>query len=275
MEADLRMFLEPTVALLMSVEIVEDDVQLAIGEAGDDMVHEAEELDAAPPLGMRRNDPARGNFERTKQRRGAVPLVVMALAGQGASVRQLQIALCPLQRLDRGLLVDTQDNRLGRRINVKADHVGRLRGELRVVALAPGLPRSQIDVVLAQETPNILNVDVFERLRQQRASPPGIACGRRLIQKRQNPLASRRTVNRRLGSTRAIVQSGKPVIGKAVSPFAHDARLNTYFLRDRARAAPMSCQQHYPRPLHIALRRARHPAARCEAGADSAAGSSW
>ena len=75
MEADLRMFLEPTVALLVSVEIVDDDVQLAIGEAGDDMVHEAEELDAAPPLGMRRNDPARGNFERCKQGRGAVPLV--------------------------------------------------------------------------------------------------------------------------------------------------------------------------------------------------------
>jgi hypothetical protein len=46
------------------VEIVEDDVKLAIGEGGNEAVHEAEELYTATPLGMRRNDPARGDFER-------------------------------------------------------------------------------------------------------------------------------------------------------------------------------------------------------------------
>jgi hypothetical protein len=34
-----------------------------------------------------------------------------------------------------------------------------------------------------------------------------------------------------------------------VPPFAHDARLNADFLRDRTRAEPVSCQQHYPLPL--------------------------
>ena len=36
---------------------------------------------------MRGNDPAGGDFERCEQGRGAVPFVIMALAGQGASVR--------------------------------------------------------------------------------------------------------------------------------------------------------------------------------------------
>jgi hypothetical protein len=38
---------------------------------------------------------------RCEQCRGAMPLVVVALPGQGASVWQLQIALRPLQGLDR------------------------------------------------------------------------------------------------------------------------------------------------------------------------------
>jgi hypothetical protein len=52
---------------------------------------------------MRRHDAAGGEFERCEQGRGAVPLVVVALAVQGASVRQLQMTLRSLQGLDRRL----------------------------------------------------------------------------------------------------------------------------------------------------------------------------
>ena len=108
-------------------------------------------LDTPPPLGMLGNNSTCGDFERCKQGRGAVPLVIVALASQGASVRELQVALRPLQRLDRRLLIDTENNRLGRRVDIETDHVGRFRRELRVIALAPGLAGSQIDVVLAQK----------------------------------------------------------------------------------------------------------------------------
>src|SRR6516225_11861396 len=151
MEVDVWMFLEPAIALLMGVEIVEDDVQLAIREGGNHAVHEAEELDTAPALGMLGNNHAAGDFERCKQGRGAVPLVIVTLAGQGASVRELQVALRPLQCLDRRFLIDTENNRLGRRVDIETDQVGRFRRELRVIALAPGLAGSQIDIVLAQE----------------------------------------------------------------------------------------------------------------------------
>src|SRR5579862_3438573 len=147
---DLWVLLEPGLALLVGVEIVEDDVQFTIREGLDDALHEAEELDTAPPLRMLRNDLSGRDLERCKQSRGAVPPVVMALAGQGTSVRQFQIALRPFQRLDRRLFVDAQNDRLGRRVNVETDHVGRLGRELGIFALTPGLPRQQIDLVLAQ-----------------------------------------------------------------------------------------------------------------------------
>ena len=208
------------------------------------------------------NNPAAGDFERCKQGRGAVPLVIVALAGQGASVRELQVALRPLQRLDRRLLIDTENDRLGRRVDIETDHVGRFRRELRVIALAPGLAGSQIDVVLAQKAPNILNVNILQRHRQQRTRPAGVARRRRLIQKRQNASVRRLTVDWLLACPRAIIQSSKPMIGKAMPPFADNARLNAYFLGDRTCAAAFGRQQHYLRPLQVALRRARGPAAR-------------
>ena len=151
MEVDLGMFLEPALVLLVRIEIVEDDVKSAIWEGGDEAVHEAEELDAAAALGMRRDNSAGSDFERGEQGRGAVPLVVVALAGQGAPVRQLQIALRPLQGLDRRLFVNTENNRLGRRIDIKPDHIGGFRHERRVVALAPRLAGGKVDIVFAQK----------------------------------------------------------------------------------------------------------------------------
>ena len=52
------------------------------------------------------------------------------------------------------------------------------------------------------------------------------------------------------------------MIGKAMPPFADNARLNAYFLGDQTCAAAFGRQQHYLRPLQVALRRARGPAAR-------------
>src|SRR5271166_3649723 len=197
--------LQPALVLLVRVAIIQDDVQLAVRESGDKAVHEAEKLDAAPPFRMLRNDPPAGYVKRCKQGRGAMQLVVMALARQGAPVRELQIPLCPLQGLDRRFFIDTDNNRLGRRINIETHNIGSFRRELRVVTLAPGLAGGQIDVVLSQETPNILNINIPQRLGQQRTRPSGIALRWRLIQKRQNAPVSRRTVDRLLVRARAVL----------------------------------------------------------------------
>src|SRR5437016_7845646 len=139
METDFGVFLEPALVLLMRVEIVDNDVKLAIREGGNDAVHEAEELDTAAPLGMRRDDPSGGDFERGKQGRGAMPLVVVALPGQGAAVRQLQIALRPLQGLDRRLfvLVQLQSGQSGG-LSVSPCEPGRVHSTGTLPSLAAG-----------------------------------------------------------------------------------------------------------------------------------------
>src|SRR4051812_47843523 len=262
MKMDFGVFLEPALVLLMGVEIVGDDVQLAVREGVNKAIHEAEELNAAAALGMRRDDPPGGDFKRCEQRRGAVPLVVVALAGQGAPVRQLQITLRPLQGLDRRLFVDTENNRLGRWIDIEADHIGGFRYELGVIALAPGFAGDKVDIVLAQEAPDILNINVAQCLCQQRARPPGIAPRWRFIQKRQNALIRGLAVDRLLAHPRTVLQSPKAVVGKAPPPVADNPWLNAHFLGDGTSAVTVSRQQHYSRPPHVALRRSRCPAAR-------------
>ncbi len=175
---------------------------------------------------------------------------------------ELQIALRALQRLDRRFLIDTENNRLGGRIDVEADHLCSFRRELEVVALAPGFAGGEVDVVLSQETPDILNVNVVQCLGQQRARPSAITLRWRLLQKRQNALVRRFAVDRLLAGPRTVFKSAKTVIGKTSPPVAYDARLDTHFLGNGTCAAARRCQQNYLRPLHVALRRARCPAAR-------------
>ena len=84
---------------------------------------------------MGRQNLSRGDIECRKQRRRAVPFVVVALAGQGAPVGQFQIALRPLQRLDRWLLIDAQHNGPLGRSDVEPDKNLRLTfQEKRVLA---------------------------------------------------------------------------------------------------------------------------------------------
>ena len=100
----------------------------------DDLVHEVEELDAPPALLVHGRDFAGGHFESGKQGRCAIALVIMALAGQRPSVGQPQVSLRSLQRLDRGLFVDADDDRVLGRRHVEPDDFGGLGGKLGVVA---------------------------------------------------------------------------------------------------------------------------------------------
>ena len=113
---------------------------------------------------MRRDDLSGRNLERRKQRRRTMPLVVVALTGQGTTIRQLQITLRSLQSLDRGLFVHAEHDGLRGRGDIEADNVGSFSREVRVVALAPGFAGDQIDLVVAQEPPDILDVNIAQCL---------------------------------------------------------------------------------------------------------------
>src|SRR6266446_6893925 len=211
---------------------------------------------------MRGDDLSGGDFERGKQRRGAVALIVVALAGQSASVWQLQITLRALQRLNRRLFVDAQDNGLCRRSNVEADNIGGFGRKLRIVALAPGFASRKGDLVAAQESPDILNVNIAQRRGQQRSRPAREPLWCRLVQQSQNPPVGRLRIDRLFAGARLVLQALETLIGKAVTPEADDPWLDAYLLGDRARAAAFRRQQNNPRPLQITLQCARRATTR-------------
>ena len=133
-------------------------------------------------------------------------LVIMAVATQGASVGQLQIALRPLQRLDRGLLVDTEHNRLVGRCHVEANDVGRLSGELRIVALAPGLAAVEIDLAAPAESARYIARARPSAPRRSAAPSSGRSRRAAAYPERQDAVARRHTVLR-LRAGRALVSS--------------------------------------------------------------------
>lgn len=105
MKFHIGMCFEPFLVLLVGAEIVENDVKLAVRKCCGHAIHKVEKLDPATSFRMRRKDLPGGDFQRGKQRGRAVPLVVVALPGQGPAVGQLQIAPRSFQGLDRWLFV--------------------------------------------------------------------------------------------------------------------------------------------------------------------------
>ena len=196
------------------VLVIEDDVQLAIREGGDHAVHEAEELDTAPPLGMLGDNPAAGDFERCKQGRGTVPLVIVALAGRGASVRELR-SLAP---------APTPGSKASHRRREQSPwQAGRYRARPR----RPLSPRTQGHCsrtrtcgqpdrcVLAQKAPNMLNVNICNAIASsgpvQRRSPAAAA-----YPEAPECVCRRLTVVASCCPRRSF--SPAPMIGKAMPP---------------------------------------------------------
>jgi len=202
---------------------------------------------------MRCDDLSSGDFERRKQRCRAMPLVVVAVAGQGAAIGQLQIALRSLQSLDRRLFVHAQHNGLLGRGDIEANNIGGFGRKVRVVALAPGLASREVNLVAAQEPPDILDVNIAQRPGQQRPGPACESLRRRFVQQLQNPLVGGLRIDRLLARPRLVLQPIKAMIGIAMPPKADNPRLDPNFLGYRPRAAPGRRQQNYPRPLQIAL----------------------
>src|SRR5215510_15241219 len=191
-----------------------------------------------------------------------MPLVIVALAGQGAAIGQLQITLRSLQSLDRGLLVHAQHNGLRRRGDIEADNIRGFGRKVRVAALTPGLASRQVNLVAAQEPPDILDVNIAQRPGQQ---GPGPACKPSrgwLVQQLQNSLVGRLRIDRLLARPRLVLQAFQAMVGIAMPPKADDPGLDPNFLGDRPRAASGRRQKNYPRPLQIALQRYRRATAR-------------
>jgi hypothetical protein len=100
-----------------------------------------------------------------------MPLVVVR-HGAGAPRLHRQSRLGAVQRLDLALLVDREDDGVGRRIDVEADHVLELFGELRVVGQLERADAVRREPVGLEDTLHRSQADA-SRLRQHPPGPMG------------------------------------------------------------------------------------------------------
>jgi len=98
------------VSWAVGIEIVEDYMDGRFGISDDDLVHEVEELDAASAFLVRHPQLPGRHLEVSEQSERAPAFVIKSAAGQRSPVPEFEITLRPLQRLDRGLLVDADDD---------------------------------------------------------------------------------------------------------------------------------------------------------------------
>jgi len=250
---------EPAVVLrLVSVQVVEDDMDLAIGAVGNDFVHELKELATSPPFEVSGLHLARGDFQGGKEGGGAVAFVVVAAAHEGLAVGKPQPALRALQCLNMGLLVHAQHQGILRRIQVQSDDVGGLPGEFRICADAPGPPPLQVNPVKAQDLPDVVGTHIAQVTRQERPGPDAVALRRRLIQCLQDAPLGPRIIPHRLARTRRIAKPFQTIHGKAPAPLAYARRSRLHFPRHRHAGRARAQPQDHPSALaHAALRLAR------------------
>ena len=222
-EVEMNVFVasQPAPALgLVGVEVVEDDVDLALGMGGHDPVHEVEKLDPPPALVVARHHLAADDIEGGEQGRGAVALVVVRPAAEGAAVRQLEITLGAFERLDVRLLVDSNDQRTLRRVEIEPDNLGRLGGKLGILADAPTLAPGQIDLLRPQETPDILFVHLAQRGGDQGRGPARVTGRRRAVEHAENTLAGVGRVAWCRTPLAGFVETGPALLGVAHPPLA-------------------------------------------------------
>jgi hypothetical protein len=100
-------------------------VDLLAGILGNDVIHEIQELAPPAPGVVPRSHLTRGDVERCKQRRRAMPLVAVAKSVHRSAIRQAQVALRSLQRLNVRLLVDTRGLPLRGHPAAPANHLWR------------------------------------------------------------------------------------------------------------------------------------------------------
>ena len=142
-EAPARVLFEPGLDLgcLVHLQVVEDRVHVFAGrDLGLELVQEVDELEAAVALVDVADDLAAVHEQRRQQRLHTVAFV-FELAPGGLARLDGKLRPDRLLGLDRGLLVDRDDDRVLGRIQVQPAHVGLLGIELRIEA---GQPRAHL-----------------------------------------------------------------------------------------------------------------------------------
>ena len=221
MEMDIGMRYAPEIDLgLVGGEVIEDDVDLFARVVSDHFIHEAEELSAALALEVTYLDHAGGySYVQGGEESGrAVPFVFVTEADQGLAVGQAEKSLGSLQGLDGRLLIDREDHRFIRRVEVEADHISRFLGELGVGGDAPAPSALHLDAVTTEDSPDLVGRNICQSLGQELAVPGTVALGGRSIELGQDPFLRFDSVEHAASRARGVGQPLDPHLGIAGAP---------------------------------------------------------
>ena len=234
--------------------VVEDEVNhLPDRHPGLDGIEEADELLMAVALHAAADHRAFQDIQCGEQGRRAVAFVIVGHRACAALLHR-QAGLGAVERLDLAFLVDRQHHRVRRRIDVKADHVPQLVGELRVIR------ELELAHPVRRET-----VAVPDALHGRNADPGGLG------HRRRRPVGrlAGRVAGRQLDHPRdhRLVQGRLPRWPRLVAQQTIDAGLHEPLLpapdhrfalaglpHDRSRTQPVGGKKHDPRPPHVFLR---------------------
>lgn len=244
--------------MLVGRVVVDDQVQVQLlGCLPMELLQESQPLDMGVLHRRGAEDPAIEVIEGGKQRHGAMADVIVG-AGANMTDSQRQTWLRPFQRLALAFLVAAQDQRLGRRIQVQADHVPKL---CLKVGIAGQLERPRQVRLNLVRRPYALHAGGRNTgLARHRAHAPARAVRRR-PGGLSDDLGFLCLSNRRLpAATRCVThQAVQTQRRKPPLPPDHRRPTDTELRRCCHLRAALRARQYNARPAHHPLRRGRCP----------------
>ena len=231
-------------------------MEVAVGIGAGDLLHEPEEVRGRMAGAERVRHFAGGDLQGREQIEDAVSPIVVRVA-HGAAGAQREGRLRALQRLNRGLLVDTEHNRVLGRVEVEPDDIGDLGGKGRIPAHFVGAHEMRLQAVRAQDVGDAAT-GAADRVGQQPGRPPA-APGRRRRQRQLHDLLDG------VGGHRVVAAARFRLVEQPVDARLHEPPPNprdrfgrqVELRRDLDAADPGRTQENDARAAHHARRRRR------------------
>jgi hypothetical protein len=182
--------------------------------------------------------------------RGAAPLLHRQ-TGLGPVKRPCS---CQGQALDLRFLVDAEDHGMGRRIDVEADDLPELVGELRVVGDLEGAHPVRLQPLPGPDAPHRGGTDPH-RLGHRWGGPVGCLVRRGLVGQRDHPIDHLRRQRRKPRRPGLVAdQPGNPFVHEALLPAPNHRLVLAHRAADGVGALPIGGQQHDARAPNVLLR---------------------
>src|SRR5271156_1350288 len=251
--------------VLVGGVIVEDHMDRLVGRyLAFDGIEKADEFLVPVTLHAAPDDLAFPDVEGGEQGGGTVALVVVGHGG-AASFLHRQTGLGAIEGLDLALLVETEHDGVGWRIDIETDDLLELLGEFGIVGELERAHPMRLEPVPLPDAPHRGRADPH-RLGHRRRAPMDRLMRRRLVGQGHDPIDGR-------GRQGRDARGSGLVAGEPLDPLMHEAFLpapdHGFALadsaRDRGRALAISGQNNDLRPPDVLLRAVAIPDDRLQA----------